>query len=84
VFLGRKSISNLFLTLFPPNNLTFTVHLPSKLTEKHHLMIFFSEIDVQSVRKNNSSSSSSETLVGVSIIPLLNSGVLVDSSGQGI
>jgi hypothetical protein len=59
------------------------VHLPSRLTEKHHLMIFFSEVDVQAVRKS-ASSSSSEVLVGVSVIPLLNaSGALVDSSGQG-
>ena len=60
------------------------VHLPAKVTEKHHLMVFFSEIDVAAVRKG-SSSSNSELLIGVSVIPLLDAqtGALLDASAAG-
>ncbi len=47
-------------------------------------MIFFSEVNVDEVRKNNSSTSNAESLIGVSIIPLVNSsGALTNVSGAG-
>lgn len=60
------------------------VHLPPNLTDRHHLMCFFSEVDVDAVRKEGRSAEA-EKLIGVSIIRLLdrNTGALVDVSSSG-
>ena len=60
------------------------VHLPARLTEKHHIMCFFSEIDVEAVRKQIKGVET-EQLLGVSIIRLLDkkSGALLDANGAG-
>jgi hypothetical protein len=52
------------------------IHLPYRLTDKHHIMFFFSEVDVDVVRKQKRVGEASETLLGVSVLRLLEGGVL--------
>lgn len=52
----------------------FHLHLPPKASNKHHVMFFFSEVDIDAVRKKRSDNAVVETLLGVSILPLLQKG----------